>query len=66
MGITKVPMILSFVANWMIGLPIGAYLAFGHDLEAAGLWGGLASGLYAMFISLTRLFIRREKQLHAS
>jgi MATE family multidrug resistance protein len=66
MGITKVPMILSFVANWMIGLPIGAYLAFGHDLEAAGLWGGLASGLYAMFISLTWLFIRREKQLHAS
>jgi MATE family multidrug resistance protein len=52
MGITKIPMILSLTANWLIGLPTGIYLATKMGMEASGYWAGLATGLYLMAFGL--------------
>jgi multidrug resistance protein, MATE family len=46
-GDTRVPAILHALAFWALGIPIGAWLAFGMDQGAAGLWWGLTVGLAA-------------------
>ncbi|PIP94425.1 MAG: hypothetical protein COW00_16485 [Bdellovibrio sp. CG12_big_fil_rev_8_21_14_0_65_39_13] len=59
-GITKIPALMAFVCNWLIGLPIGYHLAFSMGLNARGLWSGLAIGLSAMALSVAFLFIRHK------
>jgi multidrug resistance protein, MATE family len=46
-GDTRVPAVLHALAFWALGIPIGAWLAFGLDQGAAGLWWGLTVGLAA-------------------
>lgn len=41
----RVPSVITFVAYWVISLPLGYWLAFHTRLGAAGLWTGLAAGL---------------------
>lgn len=41
----KIPAILTFVAYWIISLPVGYYLGFETDLGARGIWYGLLTGL---------------------
>lgn len=64
-GVTKVPMFLSLIGNWCIGLPIGCYFAYQKAMEAQGLWAGLAIGLTFMAISLGVVYFgaRRKLQL---
>lgn len=53
---TRVPMFLTAVAYWLIGLPLGYYLAFDRGLGARGMWMGLIAGLTtAAALLLTRL-----------
>lgn len=59
MGITKTPMIIAFISNWMVGLPIGATLAYHFEMGAKGLWLGLTIGLTLMAISLSVLYFKR-------
>ena len=58
----KVPSIYIFIAYWIIGLPLGYWLAFDRNYEGIGIWSGLLIGLtitaMAMFIRF-RLMIRR-------
>lgn len=63
-GVTKVPMFLSLVGNWCIGLPIGCYFAYQKAMEAEGLWAGLAIGLSFMAISLAFVYFGKRRQLH--
>lgn len=49
---TKVPMLISSTCHWLLGLPIGYYLAFEKSMEAKGLWIGLAIGLLTMAVGL--------------
>lgn len=49
---TRVPAVMGFVAYWIIGIPLGLWLAFFKDLGAAGVWWGLASGLIVASITL--------------
>ena len=42
---TRVPMLIGFVAYWLIGLGTGASLCFGLGWGARGLWTGLLVGL---------------------
>jgi len=44
-GETRIPMFSSFVAYWVIGLPLGYYLGFGRGFGAVGVWTGLAVSL---------------------
>lgn len=62
-GVTKTPMALSLIANWAIGLPFGIYLVKYHSMEAAGLWAGLALGLYLMSIGLAGVFLYNRRKL---
>jgi MATE family multidrug resistance protein len=41
----RVPTAITFVAYWVISLPLGYWLAFHTRLGAVGLWTGLAAGL---------------------
>jgi MATE family multidrug resistance protein len=48
----RVPALMSFVSYWLFGLPVGAWLAFGFELEARGVWWGLAAGLFVACMTL--------------
>lgn len=41
----RVPTVITFIAYWVISLPLGYTLAFHTRLGAAGLWTALAAGL---------------------
>lgn len=60
---TKIPMILSLVSYWIIGLPIGCYLTYQKGMEARGLWIGLAIGLLCMCCLLIVLYKIKIKKL---
>jgi multidrug resistance protein, MATE family len=63
----KIPSIFIFISYWIIGLPLGYYLAFILHIGAIGIWWGLFAGLtltaLAMFFRL-RLLIKRFKSHH--
>ena len=45
LGDVKVPTLITFIAYWVISLPLGYGLAFHTPLGPVGVWTGLASGL---------------------
>ncbi len=54
----RVPSVITFVAYWVISLPLGYALAFHTKLGAAGLWTGLAAGLGCASVLLSWRFHR--------
>lgn len=46
-GDTRIPAVLHAMAFWVVGIPLGALLAFKYEMGAAGLWWGLTAGLAA-------------------
>jgi MATE family multidrug resistance protein len=42
---TTIPMVVNFVAYWIIGLPLGYYLGLIRGIGPQGLWMGLIAGL---------------------
>ncbi|GLQ92719.1 MATE family efflux transporter [Dyella acidisoli] len=42
---TRVPMAITLFAYWMVGMPVGWWLAFHLGLGARGIWMGLIAGL---------------------
>lgn len=63
-GLTDVkgPTIITFIAYWIIGLPIGYYLGFNKFMGVEGIWIGLSIGLTASAIMLTLRFNAKSKQ----
>jgi MATE family multidrug resistance protein len=57
----RVPALMGFSAYWLVGLPVGAALAFGLDLAAKGVWWGLAAGLLVACLTLGPRLWRRTK-----
>lgn len=53
---TLVPVWLAGLGYWGLGIGSGALLAFRYDHGAAGLWWGLALGLFATALMLTTRF----------
>ena len=49
---TRTPMIANIMGFWVLGLPIGLWLAFRVGLGAVGLWWGLVIGLVAVGLTL--------------
>lgn len=47
MADVNIPTIATLIAYWVIGLPIGYYLAFYQNMGAIGIWIGLSMGLTA-------------------
>ncbi len=55
MGDVNIPTWCTFIAYWIIGLPLGYYLGIVLKIGATGIWYGLTAGL---LISAILLFIR--------
>lgn len=49
---TRVPMVLTLVGFWFVGLPVSAWLGFRTDLGPPGIWWGLAIGIGVVGILL--------------
>jgi MATE family multidrug resistance protein len=62
-GNTHTPMIWHFVGYWILGLPLGASLAFWRGLGAAGLWAGLSVGLILIGTVLTLIWRKTARSL---
>lgn len=58
---TRVPMLLAAVGYWIIGMGVGASLAFWTPLAGLGIWIGLAAGLTAVATAMTLRWTRRER-----
>jgi multidrug resistance protein, MATE family len=57
----RVPTVITFVAYWVVSLPLGYVLAFHTPLGPVGIWVGLASGLACAAVLLARRFHRLTK-----
>lgn len=55
---TRVPMILTAIAYWLIGVPAGYLIGIRAGYGAEGIWVGLIVGLIAAFIGLSLRFRR--------
>lgn len=42
---TTVPMWIAILSYWLVGMPVGIYLGFQHEMGPKGMWIGLISGL---------------------
>ncbi|SDR32474.1 MATE family efflux transporter [Pseudovibrio sp. Tun.PSC04-5.I4] len=58
---TRVPMVIAIVGYWVIGVPLSYVMAFVFDWGPAGIWVGLASGLFVTGILLLIRFHYRDR-----
>ncbi len=63
---TTVPMVITLLAYWGIGMPVGYWLAFHRGYGARGMWMGLIAGLTAAALLLLLRFMRRSRIAAAS
>ena len=59
----KIPTVITFVAYWIVGLPIGYFLAFELGWDVQGVWIGLLAGLTTSAILLTLRFNMKSKHI---
>ena len=59
----KIPTAITFIAYWIVGLPVGYLLGFTLELGVQGVWIGLLLGLTTSAILLTLRFNSRSKQI---
>ena len=52
LGDVRSPVLANVVGFWVLGLPLGCWLAFGRGQGPAGLWWGLVLGLFVVAIGL--------------
>ena len=58
---TRVPMLIAAFGYWVLGLPLGALLAFGFGFAGVGSWTGIVSGLGVVGLVMTLRWARRER-----
>lgn len=59
----KIPTLLTFIAYWVIALPVGYLLGFKFDLGAEGIWYGLLIGLTIVAMVMSIRFNKLTKML---
>lgn len=59
---TRVPMLLTLVAYWLVGLSSGVVLAYVLGVGPRGLWFGMVAGLAVAALLLTTRFARSTRQ----
>jgi MATE family multidrug resistance protein len=59
----KIPTAITFIAYWLVGLPVGYLLGFTLELGVQGVWYGLLFGLTTSGILLTLRFNAKSKHL---
>ncbi|GAA0575427.1 MATE family efflux transporter [Caenispirillum bisanense] len=60
---TRGPMVIAATGFWVIGVPLGALLAFGVGLGGVGIWWGLLAGLVTAAVLLSLRFLDRVRRL---
>lgn len=60
----KLPMIISLIAYWVIGIPLGYYLGFILELGAVGVWISLSVGLITAAVFFTLRFHFHSKRIN--
>jgi len=64
---TRLPMLITLVSYWLVGMPVAWWLAFRGGLGPAGLWWGLTAGLGAASVGLSlRYWLRTRNALAAN
>ena len=53
---TSFPMLITGTAYWIVGMPLGWYLAIARDWQARGMWVGLIAGLSVAAVLLAARF----------
>jgi MATE family multidrug resistance protein len=64
-GETRRPLLINLFGHWLVGLPIGVFLAFRRGWNATGLWLGLVAGLVVVAVLLWREWERKTAALRA-
>jgi MATE family multidrug resistance protein len=59
----KIPTAITFIAYWIVGLPVGYLLGFNLEMGVQGVWIGLLLGLTTSAILLTLRFNSRSKHI---
>ena len=65
LGDVRSPMLANVLGFWVIGLPLGCWLAFTREQGPAGFWWGLVLGLFVVAVGLLfvlRLHLQRGRQ----
>lgn len=57
----KIPMVFTFLAYWILGIPTGYLLSFVFDLGAVGVWIGLLIGLTSIAAFLMIRFNKKSR-----
>jgi multidrug resistance protein, MATE family len=65
MGDVKIPTVITFLAYWVVGIPVGYWCGVKQGLGAMGVWYGLVLGLMVASILLFVRFNRLSKR-HSS
>lgn len=63
LGDVKIPSFITFIAYWIIGIPIGYILAFKLNLGIEGIWYGLLIGLAVAAVLLLIRFYFKAKEI---
>ncbi len=58
---TKWPMVFALFGYWVIGIGVGAVLAFWAGWNGVGIWIGLATGLAIVAVLMLGRWLRRER-----
>jgi MATE family multidrug resistance protein len=58
---TRWPLIFALVGYWVVGLGIGAWLAFAVDWQGVGIWIGLAAGLAVVAALMLARWLMRDR-----
>jgi MATE family multidrug resistance protein len=59
---TKIPTLLTIVAYWVIGIPMGMWLGEYYNLTLYGIWIGLSIGLSFSALFLTLRFLQQSNK----
>ena len=62
-GDTRTPMLWNLAGHWVVGLPLGYWLAFKRGSGVLGLWIGLSAGLIVVGAVLLVVWIRHVGRL---
>jgi MATE family multidrug resistance protein len=57
---TRWPLMFAIVGYWVVGLGVGAWLAFAADWRGVGIWVGLASGLAVVAALMLGRWLMRD------
>lgn len=64
LSVTRPASVAIFIGYWVIGIPLGYYLAFQLGMESKGMWVGLAISLAVVAVMLSMILKKRMKALH--